>query len=581
MDQQSFQTATQLHEAGKLDEAEAIYREILAQDPRHADSMHLLGVAAAQRRQFASAIELIRQAIAIRPAAAQYHLNLALALRQSGELGAAAAALRQALALQPDNAAAFHQLGLILHGLGQTDDSMAALIEAARLRPDSARFQFDAGTGYLQLEQYDKTVPYYRRAVKLDPKDAHYLYNLGVALAETEAFAEALDAFQKTIELAPNAPEAHSNKGAMLNKLGRRTEAVACLRAVIESSPSFPGAYNNLGTILEDEGKWIEALEVYRKAIEREPGKALYHWNCARALMALGQWIEGWDEFEWRLKMPPAGWYCPPPQPQWDGSDPAGKTILLLSEGGYGDMLQFVRFAALVAERGAKVLLECKPELATLFDTVAGVERVIPRGQPRPPFDLHMPIQSLPRIFGITPDNVPNQVPYLTPPADRVRRWAERLAGESKRRVGLVWAGSKRSAHKEYRTETIDALAPLADVPDIRFFSLQKGDDSRQAAPPGMDLVDLSAELNDFADTAALIQNLDLVVAVDTAVGHLAGALARPVWILVPFKSDFRWLLHRPDTPWYPTMRLFRQPAEGDWRTPILRMADALRELKS
>lgn len=577
--QQSFQSATQLHEVGKLDQAEALCRQILAKEPGHADCLHLLGVILAQRRQFAPAIDLMRRAIAVRPGVAQYYSNLGLALAQSGQPVAAAACLRQVVALQPDNAAAFNRLGSLLHAMGQIGDGIAALVEAALLQPDVARFHFDVGTGYLQTDRCDRAIPHYREATRLDPRNAHYMYNLGAALGKNGNHAEALEAFDKTIELTPEFARVHNNKGIALKRLGRRSEALASLRRAMELDPDFPGTYNTFGTILEDEGKWPEAIDAYRKAMALDPDSALIHWNYARALMVLGQWKEGWEEFEWRLKEPQLALNRGFPQPQWDGSDPAGQTILAHAEGGYGDALNFVRFVPMVAQRGAKVILECQPGLAPLFDGMAGVDRVIPRGQPLPAFDWQIPLQSLLRIFGVTPQNIPNQVPYVSPPADRAQRWADRLAGETKLRVGLVWSGSKYS-DEDSRTRTIDVFAPLAEVPGIKFFSLQKGDHSQQTPPPGMDWADFTSELNDFADTAALVQNLDLVVTVDTSTAHLAGAMGKPVWVLIMFKSEFRWLLDRTDTPWYPTMRLFRQPTETDWQTPVRQMAVALRGFK-
>ncbi len=579
MVEQSFQSATQLHQAGKLDQAEELCRQILAEQPEHADCTHLLGVILAQQQQFAPAIDLMRRAIAIRPGIVQYYFNLGVALRRSGQPVAAAACFRQVLALEPGNATAFNRLGSVLHSMGQIDEGIAALIEAVRLGPDVAGFHFDAGTGYAKMGQSDQAIRYYREATRLDPKNAHYMYNFGAALAERGNFPEALDAFDKTIEMTPNSPRAHSNKGMVLNRLGQRSESLASLRHAVELDPDFPGSYNALGAFLEDEGKWNEAIDAYRKAIALDPESALYRWNYARALMVVGQWKEGWEDFESRLKLASLRLNRGFPQPQWDGSDPAGKTILAHAEGGHGDALNFVRFVPLVAQRGAKMILECHRGLAPLFEGMDGVDRVIARGQPLPAFDWQIPLQSLPRIFGITPQNIPNQVPYVSAPADRAQRWADRLAAETKLRVGLVWSGTKYS-DTDYRTRTIDVFAPLAEVPGVKFFSLQKGKDSAQAPPPGMDWADFTSELNDFADTAALVQNLDLVISVDTSPAHLAGAMGKPVWVLIMFKSEFRWLLDRTDTPWYPTMRLFRQPTETDWQTPIREMAAALRGFK-
>ncbi len=295
-------------------------------------------------------------------------------------------------------------------------------------------------------------------------------------------------------------------------------------------------------------------------------------------LLTLGQWKEGWAEFDSRLRLPHLGLNRGFPQPQWDGADPSGKTILLHAEGGHGDALNFIRLVPQVAQLGAKLILECQPALVRLMDGMAGLDRVIARGQPLPAFHWQIPLQSLPHVLGLTAENVPNKVPYLSAPVDAARRWADRLAGEAKRRVGLVWSGMKH-AGRDARSRTIDVFAPLAEVPGVKFFSLQVGEASRQTPPKGMDWADYSAELIDFAETAALVQNLDLIVSVDTSIAHLAGALAKPVWVLIPFQSDFRWLLDRTDTPWYPTMRLFRQKSIGDWTDVIQRIARALAEL--
>jgi hypothetical protein len=319
----------------------------------------------------------------------------------------------------------------------------------------------------------------------------------------------------------------------------------------------------------------------WRKAAMQEPDNARVRWNYARVLLALGHFAEGWEEFESRLRLPHLRLNRGFSQPQWDGRDPAGKTILLFTEGGFGDALHFIRLVPPATARGGRWILECQPELVTLFDKTPGVERIIPRGQPLPDFDMQIPLQSLPRVLKITLQNVPSEVPYLKPPAERVERWAAKLAGETRLRVGLAWAG-RQGGKGDLRTNSIDVFAPLVSVAGVKFFSLQKGGggDLPQSPPPGMNLADFTGELGDFADTAALVRNLDLVVTVDTSIAHLARALARPVWVLIPFTTDFRWLHKRTDSPWYPTMRLFSEPVAGDWATPIAQMVQALREFQ-
>ncbi|MGD0461137.1 MAG: tetratricopeptide repeat protein [Tepidisphaeraceae bacterium] len=579
MSEQALQSAMRLHQAGQLDQAEALYREILTREPRHADSLHLLGMILIQRGQHGAAIELIRQAIALKPSVAAYYANLGWALTQSGQVTEAATCLRKVVALQPSNAAAFDHLGRLLRHLGQIDEAIAASSAAVRLRPDIGQYHLNLASGYSQKNRYDLAIPAYREAARLEPTNAHYWHDLAVALGESGRLEEAIEIFNKTMELNPGLAWAYSSKGVSLARLGRPQEAIECFRRAIEIDPNSPAGYNNLGSLLQEQGRWQEALKQYRKAVALEPGKAIARWNLARVLLLLGHMKEGWAEFDARLNMPHLGLKRAFPQPQWDGSDPSGKTILLHAEGGLGDALQFIRLAPQVARRGAKLILECQPALLPLLEGMTGLDRVIARGQPLPAFDWQIPLQSLPHVLGITLENIPNQVPYLSAPADRVQRWKQRLAAETKTRVGLVWSGT-RYANADNRTRTIDVFAPLAEVPGFKFFSLQKGDDSRQAPPQGMDWADFSAELNDFADTAAFVQNLDLVVTIDTSVAHLAGALAKPVWVLIPFQCDFRWMLERTDTPWYPTMRLFRQKKTGDWQTPIAELALALRGFK-
>jgi hypothetical protein len=322
----------------------------------------------------------------------------------------------------------------------------------------------------------------------------------------------------------------------------------------------------------------------------------------------MGQFAEGWEEFEWRLKVPHLNLSRAFAQPQWDGSDPTGKTILLHTEGGFGDALHFIRLLPQVTARGGRWLLECQPELIPLFQNIPGLKAIIPRGQNLPPFDLQIPLQSLPRLLSIRYNTIPNTVPYLQPATDRTKFWSTRILSvclgstelaevsalsasavaiplpkfqstqTRKRRVGLVWAGS--NAKGDARTRHLEIFAPLAAVPNVQFFSLQKGPECTEPPPRGMDWTDFTAEISDFADTAAFIQNLDLVITVDTSIAHLAGALAKPVWVVIPFQADFRWHEHRTDSPWYPTMRLFREPAPRDIATPIAEIVNALEEFQ-
>jgi Flp pilus assembly protein TadD len=578
MNQTDLQSASRLHQAGQLDQAEAIYKKLLAQQPGNADALHLLGVIRIQRSQFIEAVDLIRQAIALQPNSPGYYSNLGWALTHAGQLNDAVACYRKLCAMQPGNVAAFDSLGRLLLHLGRIDEAIAASAAAVKLRPDVSQYHLSLGHAFSQKHQHEFATRAYREAARLDPQNGLTWYNLGVSLAERGEIPEAIEVLDKAIELKPEFSWSYSTKGAALSQARRFDEAKISLRRALELDPNSPAALNNLANIVQEEGNWEESLALYRRAVALEP-KPTARWNLARALLILGHLKEGWAHFDSRLEIPRLNLKRSFTQPQWDGSNPTGKTILLHAEGGHGDAIQFIRLAPQVRERGAKLILECQPALVPLLNKIPEFDRVIARGQPLPDFDWQIPLQGLPHILGITLENIPSRVPYLIPPADRVQKWADRFVHETKLRVGLVWSGSRYSTF-DSRSRTIDVFAPLAAIPGIKFFNLQSGEDSRQPPPPAMDWADFSADLTDFAEAAAMVHNLDLVVTIDTAVAHLAGALAKPVWVLIPFQTDFRWLLHRTDSPWYPTMRLFRQTKSGDWSAPLAEMTEALRSFK-
>ncbi len=337
--------------------------------------------------------------------------------------------------------------------------------------------------------------------------------------------------------------------------------------------------HNFLGLALRNCGKYDESLAAFRQSVALRPDFADAHRNLGTTLLLLGDFSNGWPEYEWRRKMPEVAQPRNIAQPQWNGQTLEGKTILLHLEQGFGDTFQFIRYAPLVAKRGPKVIVECVPELAAVLRGARGIERIISRGDSWPPYDVQSSVMSLPLAFGTTLETIPAQVPYLAAPPDRVAAWRERLGNpDGRRRVGLVWAGRPDQRDDRRRSMRFDQLAPLAEVKSARFFSLQKGPAAGQAAaaPPGMDFVDWTRDLHDFADTAALIANLDLVISVDTSVAHLAGAMGKPVWVLLSSVPAWHWMLNRTDCPWYPTMRLFRQATPGDWTGVVENLTRAM-----
>jgi len=639
--QQAFDLALEHHQAGRLQQAELIYQQILAHQPEHADVLHLLGVVNAQMGRRDVAVDLIRKAIGVKPNFPPAYNNLGHALLERGQLEQAVVAFRQALALKPNFPEAHFNLGNALKDQGHLDQAIAAYRRVLVLKPNYPGTHSNLGAALLAAGQVDQAIAACRQAIILNPKDPGAYGNLGNALRSKGNLDEAIDACRQAIALNPNFPDAYNNLGVALKKHGQLDEAIAAFRQAIVLKPKYAEAHSNLGNALQDKGLWDEAISAYRQAMALKPsyaeahnnlgtalqvsgyldeaiaayrqamtvranyaeahsnlGSALQakghldkaitafcqaitlkpdyaeaHHNLSLALLVQGDFRQGWEEYEWRWHV--AGLRSVRrdfTQPQWDGSPLKGHTILLHSEQGFGDTIQFIRYLPLVAQRGGRVIVECPPELHRLLKAMNANIPFVPRGQSLPNFDVHSPLLSLPKVMGTTLASIPGNVPYLHADAADVALWRNRLAEQSDcKKVGLVWAGSRQHKNDGNRSLKLASLGALSQVPGMCFFSLQKGEASSQATTPpqGMTLIDVSQQLNDFADTAALIANLDLIIAVDTAVAHLAGAMGKPVWTLLPFMPDWRWLLERQDSPWYPTMRLFRQPSIGDWDSVI------------
>jgi tetratricopeptide (TPR) repeat protein len=600
--------------AGRADEAEAACRKALADDPARAEAHDLLGTLLRNRGQVIAAVASHRAAISLRPGVSQFHNNLGVALSGIGLLDEAAGAFRRALELAPDDPQVHGNLGTMLTYLGRLDEAQGVLTRAVALQPESSQARCNLGNVYQAAERFDQAIASYTSAIALDPGNGEAWCNLGVAQRSAGDLRQAIHAYDRAIELMPGSADAHMNRGVALDALGRRSEAIAAYRRAIginpnlakahynlanalfadaniepaidayqraiERRPDFVAAYSNLGNALMRLNRRDEAMAAYDRAIELDPASAEPHWNRALALLLEGDFQRGWPEHEWRNRLtPPSSELFP--QPQWHGEALAGRTILLHAEHGLGDTLQFARYVPMVAARGGRVILRCRPELRELLKCVAGVDRLMVEGEVLPKFDVHCPLMSLPLAFGTQLESIPRKIPYLAADPARVERLQTRLAALSPAyHVGLVWAGSREHQYDRQRSIPLATLAPLSRVAGVRYFSLQKGVAAEQArhAPAGMDLIDQPELLKDYADTAALISQLDLVITVDTSVAHVAGALGKPVWVLVAFAPDWRWLLDREDSPWYPTMRLFRQKVRGEWGPVIEEVGRMLSE---
>ena len=512
--------AFQHHQSGRLARAEALYRQILAINPNQVDSLHLLGLIARQVGRIDVAINLIGRAIALNGAVPEFHNNIGGAYHISGKLDIAISHYRRALGLNPDFVEARFNLGKALYVQGNLNEAIGQYRRVIAIRPDNAEAYNNLASTLHECGKYDEAIEHYQRALSLEPHNSQVIYNLGL--------------------------------------------------------------------VLRAQGHLDEAVAHYRRAVALRPDFAEAHTNIGQALLLSGRFEEGWEEYEWRLKTQQmSGDIRDFSAPVWTGGPIGDRVILLHVEQGFGDTLQFCRYVPMISA-GARIVLEVHPPLVRLLSRLPGVLEIVARGDRLPPFDLHCPLLSLPRAFGTTLDTIPAAVPYLSADPTLAAAWRERLDCLHGLRVGLVWASNPdplqdaaRQRDRRDKSTSLDQLSLLAEVKELSFVSLQKVEAVGQIRKPPAGLVihDWTDELEDFADTAALVDGLDLVISVDTAVAHLAGALGKPVWLMNRFDTDWRWLLNRDDSPWYPLLRQFRQPSPGDWHSVIAGVRDALRRL--
>jgi tetratricopeptide (TPR) repeat protein len=618
---QNLATAVGQHGAGRFQEAEVIYRNLLddaagqaeafESNAIYGDALHLLGVLCGQTRREAEGIALLKRAIDLRPAMPQQHNNLGNLLRQTGRFCEAIDAFQIAVRLNPDYASAWNNLGNALKDDGRIEAAVEAYERSLHLRAHAAEVHSNLGIALREQGRLEAAIQAHRRAIALSPDSSEAFNNLGAALRDQGRVGEALAAHSRALELAPSSLSAMCNLGAAQRRAGKVDDAIATLRRALELDPNYADAHNNLASALIDQGKMEpavescaralalrpayadahgnlaialahqgrveEAMRHARFAVEFMPAQPLAHWNLSMLLLLVGDFELGWREHEWRWKCPSMLKARQFEQPRWQGEPLEGRTIFLFSEQGFGDMLQFIRYASVVVGCGGRVIVECQPELYRLFEGLPGVGRLIRCGDTRPPFDVQCPLMSVPFVLqgrAVASPPVPYLAAPLVPEADT--KWQiDRLAPLN---VGLAWAGDPAHQNDRSRSIALHRLSPLLKLDGVRFHSLQKGIAAAEASElsDGIKMIDHSAQLTDFAGTASPIDHLDLVVTVDTAVAHLAGSMGKPTWILLPFMPDWRWMLHRPDSPWYPTVRLFRQTALHDWTDAIANATQAL-----
>jgi tetratricopeptide (TPR) repeat protein len=596
--------AVALHRAGRFDEAERIYSDVLRRNPADFDALYLQGVIAHQTGRHPRAVELIGRAIAQHGGSAAAHFSLGAALMALGRYPEALASYEAALALEPDYVEAHSSRGIALRRLQRTPEALASFDRALALRPDAADIHNNRGNVLRSLQRLPEALASFERAIALQPRLAMAYNNRGLVLQAMRRYEMAAASFEHALALQPDYADVHVNLGTLQYELGQPAAALASWRRALELQPRMGDIHGNISNALRDLerpeealteseiairedpasavghcnranalldlGRFAQAMASYDLAVELDPRYAPAHFNKGLCLLLTGEFAQGLPLYEWRKRL---GSYTAPArsEPVWLGEeDIAGKTLFIHADQALGDTIQFCRYATLAAQRGAHVVLAVQPQLRRLLTGLGPTIHIAAPGEQRPDVcDFHCPLMSLPLAFGTTLADIPAGAPYLSAEPLRVARWRQQL-GDAGFKVGIVWQGS-RNRIDIGRSVPLDMFGRLATVPGVRLISLQKdaGPDQLRAASEDLRVELLGEEFDAgpqaFLDSAAVMTHLDLIITCDTALAHLAGALGRPTWLAVKHVPEWRWLLERSDSPWYPGMRLFRQSRRGDW----------------
>jgi tetratricopeptide (TPR) repeat protein len=612
--------ALRLLKAGQPADAEVACRQALMLDAGHADALHAMGRVCLALKRDELAIEWIARAITQDPTIAEYFRDLGQALQQNSRFDEAIRSYDRALQMKPDVLESWLQLGQLLQRQKRPAEATQAYDRALQLAPESADIWYRLGEALKAQDRRDEAVLAFERALKFRSEHLDAANNAGLLHFEAERYDEAIAHFDRSLKqkadqagvlclkciclrrlrryqealvfgrrahaLAPYDPDIANSLGCVLQNLDLHDEAIAVFDMAIAIRPDFADFHNHRGTSLAELHRFDEAFESFDRAIALRPEFADAHWNAALFRLLVGDFAGGWAAREWGRKCRAVGFLTRGFEaPPWLADAPlSGKTILLHGDEGLGDTIQFCRYATMVAAQGARVLLEVDPALQPLLSGLSGVAACLARGiDEMPAIDFHCPLSALPLAFETRLETIPSAPSYLpSPPLARLQSWEHRLGPHDRLRVGLVWSGNPAHLNDHNRSLPFKMLAPLLDI-DARFVSLQKDlrPPDRAALDARHDILDLTADISDFVDTAALISCLDLVLTVDTSVAHLAGALGKPTWIMLPHTPDYRWLLDRDDSPWYQSVRLFRQDNSRDYAPVIERVRGELFELVS
>ena len=599
---------------GRYDTALDNFDKALRVDPNNADLLNNRGSALTQATRFEEALTCYDKALEIRPNYANAHNNRGCVLMEMQRYEEALTSYSKALVLEPHNAEFINNMGRALTLLRRYSEALDCYDDALAAQPDYVEALINRGVTLTELKQFTDALLCFDKALAQAPDHPDVILNRGNALLHLDRFDEALAAYERFLAIAPGRPDVYLNRGVALTKLrrfehafanyadalkhnvdaaqieihravtlmemGETNKAFDAIDELIDARPNYAGGHNTRGVFLMQSGRLREAIASLRRAVELRRDYAEAAWNLGYLLLLHGNFVEGWRHYESRRIQKGTSW-TRLKGPEWRGEPAAGKRLLLYAEQGFGDALQFVRFVRVAARMGAQVILATFSPLAELFRRMDEKPIIVRHGEQAPAYDLHAPLMSMPFILGLDEPKIPTDVPYLRADAARVAFWKTRLP-QSAFRVGIAWQGAKTDPE---RWAPLRAFAPLRRVPGVVLISLQKSDglDQLDDLPAGMAVEtlgqDFDAGPDAFLDTAAVMMNLDLIVSIDTGIAHLAGALGRPVWIALKHHPDWRWMLDRGDSPWYPTARLFRQKQKGDWTTVMEEIATELARL--
>ncbi len=573
--------AIELHQQGDFSAADPIYRSILTAVPHHLEAMYLLGTLELQQGRFTEAIELLSEFCRVKPDVASAHNNLGIACQASGRIDEAVSCFERVIARDKDYGQAYFNLGRIRQSQQRLPEAAASYRRAHELDPQDEQTLRHLAEVHVEQQAWRQAEDCCRELLTLTPSDDEMRIRLGYVLTQQEKLSEATQIYEELGRQQPDYAEMQQNLAYVYERQGRLADAERAARRAVELRPDSAEAFNNLGIALRSLHRLPEACAAFDQALTLQPDFPLARFNLGTTRLMAGELQQGWPGFEARELLTtlasPAR-----PEPRWQGEPLTGKTLLVFADEGLGDTLQFARFLPQAkAASGANIVLECQTSLCGLLKNVAGADEVVAGRHSTQTCDAAVSLLSLPGILGTSLDSLPAEIPYVRTDSSSTEPFADILAANAIN-VGLVWHGNPAQPRNPLRSCPLAEFRPLLDIPGVNFVSLQVGSEgTAQIAEADLHgrLTDTSGRLNDFQDTAQLINGLDLVVTVDTSVAHLAGAMGCEVWTLLSHTPDWRWMLQRSDSSWYPTMRLFRQPVWGDWPSVIAQVAQGLTAL--